>query len=80
MKTLNIVRDNACALTNNPGSVTDTYAYTAFGDLYAQTGTTLNDYLYTGQRYDATTEQYYLRAGASAGFGCCASPSVASCG
>ncbi|NLX11973.1 MAG: RHS repeat-associated core domain-containing protein [Chloroflexi bacterium] len=50
------------ALTDTLGSVTDTYAYTAFGDLHVQSGTTPNDYLYTGQRYDAATEQYYLRA------------------
>ncbi|NJL54065.1 RHS repeat-associated core domain-containing protein [bacterium] len=42
--------------------MTDTYAYTAFGDLYAQTGTTPNRYLYTGQQFDALTGQYSLRA------------------
>lgn len=47
------------ALTDNLGSVTDTYAY---DDLLAQSGTTVNPYLYTGQRFDAATDTYYLRA------------------
>lgn len=50
------------ALTDNLGSVTDTYAYNAYGDLFAQSGTTPNPYLYTGQRFDAATDTYYLRA------------------
>ena len=52
---------NTRVLTDVTGTVTETYDYTAFGALYAQTGTAVNPYLYTGQRYDATTEQYYLR-------------------
>jgi RHS repeat-associated protein len=50
------------ALTNGSGSVTDTYSYTAFGELYNQTGSTTNSYLYTGQQYDSLTELYSLRA------------------
>jgi RHS repeat-associated protein len=50
------------ALTDPSGAILNTYDYNALGDLYAQTGATINPYLYTGQRYDATTEQYYLRA------------------
>ena len=50
------------ALTNAAGVVTDTYDYTAFGDLYAQTGLTETPYLYTGQQYDAVTGLYSLRA------------------
>ena len=42
--------------------MTDTYAYTAFGELHAQTGSTPNPYPYTTNRYDAATAQYYLRA------------------
>ena len=44
------------------GTLTDTYDYTAFGELYAQTGTTPNNYLYTGQQYDEVTGLYSLRA------------------
>ncbi|KAB2892823.1 MAG: RHS repeat-associated core domain-containing protein [Bacteroidetes bacterium] len=43
-------------------TVTDTYDYTAFGEIDAQTGTTPNTYLYTGQQYDAETGLYSLRA------------------
>ncbi len=50
------------ALANSAGSVTDSYAYTAFGELYAQTGTTANNYLYTGQQFDSATGLYSLRA------------------
>jgi len=49
------------ALANIAGSITDTYAYTAFGELYTQIGTTVNSYLYTGQQFDAVTELYSLR-------------------
>ncbi len=49
-------------LTNSGGSTTDTYAYTAFGELYSQTGTTVNNYLYTGQQFDSLTGLYDLRA------------------
>lgn len=50
------------ALTNVAGSVTDTYSYTAFGELLDQTGSTANSYLYTGQQFDALTGLYALRA------------------
>jgi len=40
-------------LTNNTGNVTDTYSYSAFGELQNQTGTTVNPYLYTGQCNDS---------------------------
>lgn len=50
------------ALTTGSGVVTDTYAYTAFGELYAQSGTTINAYLYTGQQFDSLTGLYSLRA------------------
>ena len=49
-------------LTNSTGNITDTYAYTAFGELYNQTGTTANNYLYTGQQFDSGTGLYDLRA------------------
>ena len=50
------------ALTNSSGTVTDTYDYTAFGELFNQTGTTTNNYLYTGQQFDFLTSLYSLRA------------------
>ncbi len=49
-------------LTDSTGSITDSYSYMAFGEIYNQTGTTANNYLYTGQQYDAQTELYNLRA------------------
>lgn len=42
--------------------VTDTYSYTAFGELYSSTGTTVNPYRYTGQQFDTSTGLYSLRA------------------
>ena len=42
--------------------MTDTYIYDAFGNLLSKTGTTANDFLYTGEQYDANTGFYYLRA------------------
>jgi len=53
---------SARALTNSSGAVTDTYDYTAFGELLASSGTTANAYLYTGQQFDAPTGLYSLRA------------------
>ena len=50
------------ALTNSSGVITDTYSYTAFGELFNQTGSTANSYLYTGQQFDSLTGLYDLRA------------------
>ncbi len=50
------------SLTDTTGVVTDTYTYTAFGELYNSTGTTDNAYLYTGQQFDDLTGLYSLRA------------------
>lgn len=50
------------ALLNGTGDLTDTYDYTAFGEIYNQTGSTLNSYLYTGQQFDSLTGLYSLRA------------------
>ena len=49
-------------LTSTGGTVTDTYSYTAFGDLYVSSGTTVNPYRYTGQQFDSLTGLYSLRA------------------
>lgn len=50
------------ALTNAAGTITDTYNYTAFGELQNHTGTTVNPYQYTGQQFDQSTGLYSLRA------------------
>jgi RHS repeat-associated protein len=50
-------------LTDPSGAVTDAYAYDAFGSLVARTGSTPNDYLYAGERFDAEAGFYYPRAG-----------------
>jgi len=49
-------------LTNGSGGLSDTYSYTAFGELFDQSGTTDNNYLYTGQQFDSLTGLYSLRA------------------
>ena len=50
-------------LTDATGAVTDTYRYTAYGELYDQSGlSTTNNYRYTGQQYDSLTGLYSLRA------------------
>ncbi len=49
-------------LADTDGQVTDTYLYDAFGNLLFRTGTTENDFLYTGEQFDANTGFYYLRA------------------
>jgi RHS repeat-associated protein len=49
-------------LTDAGGSITDTYDYDAFGNLLFRTGSTPNDYLYSGEQMDANLGFYYLRA------------------
>jgi RHS repeat-associated protein len=53
---------NVRFLTNMAGAITDTYQYDAFGMPIASTGTTPNDYLYSGERLDGNTNLYQLRA------------------
>jgi RHS repeat-associated protein len=50
------------ALSDSTGTVTDTYNYESFGSLLNQTGSTENDYLFTGEQYDSGLDNYYLRA------------------
>ncbi|ABC28923.1 Rhs family protein [Hahella chejuensis KCTC 2396] len=50
------------SLTNQTGVQTDNYHYDAFGILLHSEGDTPNSYLYTGEQYDASLDQYYLRA------------------
>ncbi len=49
-------------LTDATSSITDTYDYDAFGILISRTGTTPNDYLYSGEQFDENLGFYYLRA------------------
>ena len=53
---------NTRLLTNAAGTVTDRYAYDACGNLLQKEGETENDFLYTGEQYNANTGLYYLRA------------------
>ena len=50
------------ALTNAAGSVTDTYDYTAFGQLARSSGSTANNYMFAGEQLDPASGLYYLRA------------------
>ncbi|WP_100914995.1 RHS repeat-associated core domain-containing protein [Pseudoalteromonas spongiae] len=50
------------SLSNDSGEQSDSYDYLAFGELQNQTGTTENNYLYTGEQFDGDLDQYYLRA------------------
>jgi RHS repeat-associated protein len=49
-------------LTNAAGAVTDTYDYDAFGNLVNEIGSTPNNYLFAGERYDPALGLYYNRA------------------
>ena len=55
---------SALALTNAAGDVTDTYAYSAFGEVTAHTGSTVNPFQYIGQKgyyWDVETNEYGVR-------------------
>jgi RHS repeat-associated protein len=56
------IQGSTRALTTPAAAITDTYRYSAFGDIETQTGSTLNSYLYTGQQFDSSTGLYSLRA------------------
>jgi len=49
-------------LTSVDETITDSYVYDAFGIVIDRTGTTENNYLYTGEQYDPNVGFYYLRA------------------
>jgi len=49
-------------LSNSEGDVTDSYDYEAFGEVLNETGTTDNNYKFTGEQFDSSLDQYYLRA------------------
>ncbi|MBL4827248.1 MAG: hypothetical protein JKY66_05980 [Spongiibacteraceae bacterium] len=50
------------SLSDENGNITDRYDYEAFGEVLNQTGTTKNNYKFTGEQYDDDLNQYYLRA------------------
>jgi RHS repeat-associated protein len=50
------------ALSSQTATVTDSYDYEAFGELLGQTGSTENNYLYTGEQIEPNTGNYYLRS------------------
>jgi RHS repeat-associated protein len=49
-------------LLDPTGTVTDAYAYDAFGNTVAQAGSTFNQFLYRGEQFDSMLGMYYLRA------------------
>ena len=49
-------------LTNSLGALTDAYLYDAFGNVLVHTGSTVNEFMFAGQQFDAALQQYYLRA------------------
>jgi RHS repeat-associated protein len=49
-------------LTDGVGSVTDSWVYSAFGEVVSRTGTTENSFTYTGEQWDPNAGFYYLRA------------------
>jgi RHS repeat-associated protein len=48
-------------LTDTAGEITDTYDYDAFGNIVNAFGSTPNDYLYSGERFDPAAGAYHLR-------------------
>ena len=54
------------ALADENGAITDTYTYSAFGEMLNSisnfTSPTANLYLFTGEQYDSDLEMYFLRA------------------
>lgn len=50
------------ALTDETGTVTDTYSFSAFGELLAHEGSDPNGYLFAGEALDPNSGFYYLRA------------------
>jgi len=49
-------------LTDTNGTMTDSYQYDAYGTLIGGAQSTANEYLYSGQQYDADLGLYYCRA------------------
>lgn len=53
---------NVRQLTSAAGIVTDLFEYDAFGNSFAVSGNTSNNYLYRGEQWDPDLGLYYLRA------------------
>ena len=49
-------------LSDASGTITDGYAYDAYGMLLGSLGNTVNPYRYRGEQYDSDLGSYYLRA------------------
>jgi RHS repeat-associated protein len=49
-------------LTDEAGSTTDRWSYTAFGELLEHVGNDINTYLFAGEQLDPNSGFYYLRA------------------
>jgi RHS repeat-associated protein len=49
-------------LLDEAGAATDAYTYDVFGAVRASTGSSANDWLFTGEQHDADSGLYYLRA------------------
>ena len=49
-------------LVNPAGAITDTWGYSAFGELASHTGGTVNPFLFNAQQFDGASGNYYLRA------------------
>ena len=52
-------------LVNSSGAVTDSYGYSAFGEMASRTpstGGTVNPFLFNAQQFDQASGDYYLRA------------------
>ena len=49
-------------LVNIGGVVTDTWGYSAFGELASHTGSTVNPFLFNAQQLDGASGDYFLRA------------------
>jgi RHS repeat-associated protein len=54
--------DSVRSLSNQAGTVANTYSYDAYGNLMRSTGTTKSDYGYRGEQFDPNLEMQYLRA------------------
>jgi RHS repeat-associated protein len=50
------------SVTNSANAIVGTYAYDAFGNLTASTGTLTNPFRFTGREFDAETGIYFYRA------------------
>jgi RHS repeat-associated protein len=53
---------NVRFLANTAGTMTDAYQFDAFGMQIASTGTTANNFRYSGERFDSALNLYHLRA------------------